>query len=243
MIMTDAEKALYVKMVEMMVEHYPDSVPKEGEKPHFDSFSCSAFDAMRQHLINLGLATGYYKVSTLSVAAAQVRPVLETSLPSEAPEFSQLLTDWVYLFSSYPPVDMEALPTTRQPFEVNEIYRDALNLLAALGYAKIDGKIAVWTDSISPSMRAFYQWSEDLHDYGDIENARLEREISAAVATMTPDIRAEITQCKDLFGILKFVSERWNGSDWTSPPKYPETSITFLKPFTLAVIRHLRSKN
>ncbi|NVJ99602.1 MAG: hypothetical protein HWE25_15745 [Alphaproteobacteria bacterium] len=215
--MTTHQKELYITMVEMFIEHYPDDSIGTDGKPYLDCHMCRAWQAMRADLIALGLAEGHPLSSSLSATVSQARQRLATNMPASAPPFQEILDDWMYLFSGY---HSPTLPTTRGPFATESVYAHVMALFVSHGFARKEAEKYIWTEKIAPAMRSFYQWTPELEDLGDLET----QEIDQALASVPKEIETRILETGDPFKSLRIIKELWDGEVWHLVPAKNESS-------------------
>lgn len=237
MTMTAQEKELYITMVEMFIEHYPDVHCDDDGKPCRDCYNVRAWQAMRVDLIALGLAEGHYAKSSLLVPASEARKMLEASMPASAPPFKKLLDDWMYLFSSYHDV---WIPTTRRPFTLGEPYTKILPLFIALGYMLNEAELYIWSDKIAPAMCSFHQWTEDLEDIEDWEALELQNEAGRMLALLNSDARNSFKR-EEIGTVTVWVAQYWDGERWNWDNDKKPNSFQYLsaKPLALALTKKL----
>lgn len=216
--MTEQEKQLYIKIIELTIVQCPDVIDDAGNNIGLYGGMPKAVCGMREHLINLGLAEGTWLKSSLLVDQREARRRLENNFPYSEEQLIELMGDWLELFCAY---SLTCLPTTRRPFEVAQTYQDVMNLFTTNGYATKDGTTFQWTDKIAPAMHYAILWTEDMEDIGDVSQERLNWQLDTAIRTIPKGTYRRLHRERYWLNALDHLCEAWDGDKWIAVPLNP----------------------
>lgn len=224
--MNDLERALYIKLVVHLVRYFPQRDHGDGEGVVCRHDYMSAFENVCSVLEDLGFAEGFWPawwaepedpkigymqppVYRLRVKPDSARQALERSIPSDAPDLSEVLSTWLSIVSGFMPGDQECLPTTRESFSCPDAVLDAMSPLERLGYVERRGDKFSWTIRIAPQMRAAALWSEENQDHFHVMKQEVEPDSKEFLRRLPPHLRETALSHPRVITMTHFLWDRW----------------------------------
>jgi hypothetical protein len=177
----------------------------------------SAFEGALGMLRKLGLATHEDKLAIDGDRVAQF--VTERSRAGQVtlPPIDDVLGAWISVFGG----QVGHASLKRLPFIPHNDIRSAMDVLAALGYAKVLDKAFIWTDKIGPAMQMSGWWDENNLSREELEEREIDLEMRAALATIPEDVRhAALTD--NQIAVVKALAARWVDGAWL-PDSAPDS--------------------